>query len=637
MTKLANHTPIAYFYQKFLILLKTLETSGYKLMGISFPTLLFITMLASFLLVNFNGPSHIRERIIDGDGSGYYAYLLTLIINKTVDFTSTFEFEKQKRSREYQGHYFHKAGDILVNKYTSGTALLQLPFFLLAYILSLIIGLPADGHNLLFHYGVAAAAFFYVFIGLLFFKKLADLYGVSNKVSIPLAFALLFGTNLFHSTFLVPSMSHAYSFSLVSIFLYFLKRVFVNYNSGYVFVSAFLLGLIVLVRPVNILIVSAIPFIASSNKALVSTIRKKVISKDVFISIALFLLALSPQIIINYLQIGKLFTYGYENEGFYWHNPEVLNFLLSYRKGWLVYTPFMLLIIPSIIHLYKRSRYEFFTFTFFLVLVIYVFSSWWNWIYGDSFGMRPMVDFYAILLLVICLFADSVRKKWVKIAIVVFSLMSIFFNLFQSWQYNTGILHSDSMNKQAYWHVFLRTGDQYIGSIGDHDEYFYGELSEVPFHSSLFLMSKDVPEGWTGPKDIDVSDPNNMKAILNDKIIYSPTYHYPIPDSIIGMKNIYVEFYAKYAEEDDNAALGANFVVDISDENEQLLFYKTFRLKRLPDDVTSKWRDGSIGFKLPEITPKMDRIKLYIWNGDKQKIFIERMDVRFYTYGRGEG
>ena len=60
--------------------------------------LLFLVMAATFTVVNFIAPKDIRSTMIDGDGSGYYAYLPALLIHGSVDFTPVFEFEKQRRS-----------------------------------------------------------------------------------------------------------------------------------------------------------------------------------------------------------------------------------------------------------------------------------------------------------------------------------------------------------------------------------------------------------------------------------------------------------------------------------------------------------------------------------------------------------
>jgi hypothetical protein len=98
------------------------------------------------------------------------------------------------------------------------------------------------------------------------------------------------------------------------------------------------------------------------------------------------------------------------------------------------------------------------------------------------------------------------------------------------------------------------------------------------------------------------------------------------------MRNIYIVFKGSYAEEVPNAAMEALFVVDISSQSDELLFYKTFQIKRLPDQITGQWRDGQIGFKLPEITPQMHKLKCYIWNKGRMPMYLDHLSIDFYTY-----
>ena len=598
-----------------------------------FTALLFVSFLVSFIIINFIGPNSTRENIIDGDGSGLYAYLPAILIHKTVDFTPVFEFEKSRRSSNYQGHYFHEVDDILINKFSSGSALLQLPFFLLAWLFSVIFGLPADGYNILFQYGVALAAVFWAFIGLHYFVKLTDLFGVNRQISWLVAFAGFIGTNMFYYTFMAPAASHIYSFAAISLLLYFTKKTFLNYQRSSTYLAAFLLGIVVLIRPVNLIVIGVFPFLAGSISSFKNAIKTKIRQKDYLLTVLFFILAISPQLIINYLQTGQLIVYGYKNEGFYFNKPEFVNFLFSYRKGWFVYTPFMLLLVPAAFYLLKRSFFEMISFIGFFILLVYVFSSWWNWIYGDSFGMRPMVDFYALFLIVIALFSESLKRKILRKAILIFSAMAIFLNLFQTYQYAEGIIHPDSMNKEAYWYVFLKSGKSHKGVVADNDEYFYGELSQKPFFEIAFNFEKDVV-GWTIPKKLYfVPDARYACIKMDERSVYSSSYLYTIPDNLKGKKNIYVIFDAEYLEPYQNSASQALFVVDVTDVSGKTVFYKAFKIKRLPDETTGIWKSGRIGFKLPEIKDDMISIKFYIWNKDKQEFYINSLGLRFFTYG----
>ena len=597
-----------------------------------FEGLLALMLLLSFAITNFVGPDTYRKNIIDGDGSGLYAYLPAIIIHKTIDFTSVFEFEKSRRAPDYMGHYFHSYEGKLINKFGCGTALLQLPFFLIAYLLSLLIGLEADGYNVLFQYSVALSAIFWAFLGLIYFVRLATLYGIKKEYAWLIAISGFIGTNLFNYTIAVPAASHIYSFSLISIFLYFMKKSFLEYDRKSIFISSFILGLIVLVRPANILVVAVLPFLSSSHKIFYQLIRNKFAKGDILLIVLVFSIGLSPQLIINYLQTGKLILYGYQNEGFYFNQPEILNFLVSFRKGWFIYTPFMLLLIPAIVTLFKRSRFEFFSFLGFLLILIYVFASWWNWFYGDSFGIRPMVDYYSIFFLVIALFITSLKRSWIILITYSFIGLAIALNLIQTYQYAKGIIHPDSMNKEAYQKVFLKTSDEYIGIIAAEDESYYGTLSKDPLLETMNDM-EGISPGWTIAKNHSKEAfSGKNSALLDETIIYSPSFSYRIPESLIGKKNLYVFFETMILENKTNAAIDALFIVDISNNEGQTIFYKKFKVKKLPDDIVGEWQKESIGFKLPEPTDDMVQIKFYIWNIEHSSFLVDEMNIRFYTY-----
>ena len=594
--------------------------------------LLALVLTATFIIVNFTGSSGYRKTIIDGDGSGLYAYLPAIMIYHSVDFTPIFKFEKSRRPPDYTGHYFHKYNDTLIDKFTCGSALLQLPFFLLAYVLSLLFGLNADGYNIFFQYATALAGLFWAGTGLFFFVKLAALYDIRKKQAFLITLAGLFATNLFYYTFVMPSASHVYSFGLISAFLYFMKKVYLSDERRSMYISALILGLIVLVRPVNILVVFVLPFLAASPGNFMHILRRKIAQKDLLILIPLFLLGIFPQLLINFLQTGKLLVWGYQHEGFYFNRPEIIKFLFSYRKGWFVYTPFMLLLIPALVTLYKRSRFEFFSFFGFLFVIIYVFSSWWNWFYGNSFGMRPMVEFYALFLLIIILFISFFKRIWIKSLMWIFIGLTILLNLIQTYQYAHGIIHMDSMNKAAYWKVFLKTSEKYQGIIAYADESYYGKLDDKPFFSTINDMETVTP-GWTDTaKTSTKAFSGQVSAQMDNETEYSPTFVFRIPDSLTGRRNLYIIFNAMIYEKEPDATTEALFITDVTDKRGETLFYKKFKVKKLPDKIVRQWRPEHIGLKLPEITDDMKQIKFYIWNFPHTGFLIDDMRVAIYTY-----
>ena len=596
--------------------------------------LLYLALLAVFFVVDILSTNSTRNVFIDGDGRGHYAYLPTVFIYHSVDFDEVFQYEKKNRPPDYMGHYFHKHGDVIINKYSVGTALLQLPFFLIAFFISWIFALSLDGYNIVFQYSIAFAALFWTGLGIMYFVRLLLTYSINRRLAWIMVAITLFGTNLFFYVFVQPAFSHAYSFSLIAMFLYYCRKCFLSYERKYVLIASLLMGLVILVRPINIVVVASLPFIAGTPQIFFNTVKKKFEKLDFLPAAIIFLIAISPQLIINYLQTGGLFIFGYKDEGFYFTDPQLSNFLFSYRKGWFIYSPVFLLIFPAMIYqLWHRAIYQVVTFSIFFLLLVYIFSSWWNWFYGDSFGMRPMVDYYALFMIVIALFLCQIRKKWLKTSITIFISMLILMNVFQSYQYAVGIIHPDSMSKTSYWYVFLKTDNKYKNAISGGDESFYGKLSDQPFLSTSNTIDS-FEEGWTASnsKYNEIYFSDSLSVIQTPTQIYSPTFNFQISDTLVGSDNIFVRFSTRYYELQQSDYLKALFVVDIYDTTGTSVFYKAFRVANTPNGNIQLWQEGSIGLKLPEIKDDMAYIKFYIWNVDKQSYLLDDISLELFTY-----
>ena len=598
--------------------------------GNTFWWLIILISMSAFFAVNFWWPdSGYRVRTVDGDGRGYYAYLPTLLLRHTVDFKETFEYEKAHQPLEYVGPNYHKVNGIYINKYLVGTALMILPFFITAHILSPLFSLPADGYSILYQYEVALAALFWLWVGILFLWKLLKKYDISNSVSFWVVLLLILGTNLFNYAFLDVAFSHLYSFAAIALFLYYSKLLMSRFSVKYLLIVAFLLGWVVLIRPVNVIVILAIPLFSENFTTLKNLLRQIFGSaKYLLLSLFVFLLAILPQLIINYLQTGNPIIYGYKDEGFEFLNPHLLNFLFSYKKGWLVYTPLMALVLPAWMALYRKSKYHLFSFSIFIIVLLYIFSSWWNWFYGDGFGMRPMVDFYALFALVIAIWVERLKTIFRRL-IFIMALLLAALNLVQTYQYSKGIIHVDSMTKEAYRYTFLKTAPGYRNVVGAADEFYYGNLSDEPLIYSSNNFETQV-EGWSPAMSIDTLhfySPNHSME-LNSDVEFSSSYSFVV-SSQVQNKRTYIILKTFCFEPTVDAALDALFVVDIRNSSNRLKFYKAFRLKRLPDKSVNKWYSAHIGFKLPKLYTG-DKVKTYIWNKKKTNFFIDDMQVELY-------
>ena len=396
------------------------------------------------------------NEIINHDAVSYWAYLPATFIYHDLSFEFTSGLPEDFEGRIWT--HIAENGN-RVQKMTLGNSLLWTPFFLAAHGYAHLSEYEADGYTLPYSIAIFVAGLFYLAIGLIFLKKVLKFY--FNDLTISLVLILLvFGTNLLHYAVVEPGMSHVYSFCLFSIYLFVTIKWSTNPSWSNSIKLGLLTGLIILVRPSNIIIVF-IPLLWGVTSVKSFKAKLQIIFKNKFriISAAFVaLLVFGLQIIYWKSITGNLFYYSYGDEGFFFLHPRIIDGLLSYRKGWLIYTPVMLFALFGFWYLKKQIPASFWPILIFLIVNIYLVFSWWCWWYGGSFGARILVESYAFLSLPLAAVIQKISKKR-RIArsiwIIIFGTL-VWINLFQMRQYRISLLHWDSMSKKAYWGIFLK-------------------------------------------------------------------------------------------------------------------------------------------------------------------------------------
>jgi hypothetical protein len=327
----------------------------------------------------------------------------------------------------------------------------------MAHYLSSLFGYDADGFSKLYPLFVNLAALFYLFLGLFFLRKTLKLYACSEfSISFSLLVAL-FGTNLFYYCVVEPGMSHVFSFGLISAFLYLGKSYFIYFNQKYLLRSLILLGMIVLIRPTNGLIVLSVPFLAGSVSVLKTGISKALHAPlNLGLGVFLFAIIASIQLIIYKISTGSFFVYSYGDEHFNFAEPHLLDLFFSYKKGLFLYTPLYLVSLWGCYFMWKRNGYEFITFVAFLFIVSYILSSWWMWYYGGSFSSRVFVDYISVFMIGLGIALTQMHSKFQRLSVGIILSSLILICQFQTYQYRYYIIHWSDMNKERYWDVFLR-------------------------------------------------------------------------------------------------------------------------------------------------------------------------------------
>jgi len=399
-----------------------------------------------------------QDRIIASDVIHYYAYLPAAVIYK--DLSLDFVFENPSHFSKM--FWPVKAGDgkhaVMV---TMGMSILYAPAFLITHAIVNITGSDPTGFSEPYRLGLVIMGWVYLFFGLLMLRKILMRYFSKNAVALTLIMVVI-GTNLLHYATAETTMSHQYSFFLFSAFL----LLTIQWHEKPRMFKAILLGvvgaLISLVRPTNVLIGFIFVFWEVGS---LSGINEKLRLfgkhyRSVILIVLSAIIVWIPQFIYWKVFTGSWFFLGYGDNGasFFFANPQIFNNLLSYRKGWLVYTPIMVFAFTGLILLWKKRPGMVFPVIIYSIINIYIVSSWWSWWYGGGFGMRAYVETYAIYTLGFAAFADwifSKGKKFIKLPALGLVLLLIGFSYFQTRQYNWGAVHYIGMTKESYWHQFL--------------------------------------------------------------------------------------------------------------------------------------------------------------------------------------
>jgi hypothetical protein len=556
---------------------------------------------------------------ICGDGYGYYAYLPCVFILHKFDYKKIIAEEKALHPGIEEGLYALPltTNGNECNKYFAGTAILMSPFFGGAYILSYFSGYELNGYSLLFQCAISISALFYLLVGLYYLRKLLLEYEVSEAIICIALSAIVFGTNLFYYATMEPSMSHTYSFGLSAMFFYFTKRAIRSFNLKNVIITTCTLSLLVTIRPTNVLSLSLLPFFAGSYSVLKSLLTNLLHSKKIIVfAILSGVIIISIQLVLWYAQTGHFFVWSYSGEGFDFSKPHILQILFSYRNGWFIYTPLMLILLPGLFVLFKENRFMFFSFLAFLFLIVYVLSSWWCYNYG-GFGLRAFIDFYPAFGLLLALSLNQIKLIWLKTLFVSATCLCVGLNLIQTYQFKNFMFSFGNMNKEFYWKIFLKTGDEYRGISVEPTVAFYSGLSfSNSFENNIWGNDNNITQ--------QVAHAGRKSAFVDSISQFSPTFTIKAGNLPQDTGNyILVTLWTYMHSFNNNAAV----VVSCSEKDKDLYFWESSGIKSSIDE-TDTWHEFHSYWKLPKLKNPDDLIKIYVWS-TKGLTYIDDMEIKF--------
>jgi len=587
----------------------------------------FIYVLAAVVLLfmfkyRFGGENGEEyKRVINGDGKGYYAYLPAIFIYQDLTF-SFFDKEKEKFGYQYSNTFLLNHEEKNLNKYTCGEAILLVPFFLMAMVYSWFMGLEIDGYNGAFHIFCALGNLFYFILGLIITKKVLKWYGLSNNSIALSLLALTLGTNILNYVVYESSMSHVFSFFTIALNVYTAKRFFESPSLKIILLGGLTLGLIILIRPINGMIVFAYPFLAGEKNffLIVKTHLKQFLLAGALACAVIFI-----QLVLWKLEIGHFLVYGYKNEGFYFNQtPPLLDYLFSFKRGAFIYSPVFFL---SFLGLWKMrsQRKSVLWLLFFLLVVVYVHASWWSWYYGDGFGERPLIDFYIFFALLLAYAFESMQHKALRY--VTLSLLGVLVLLHQVFffQYVKGIIHPYSMDFEKFSYVFLKTSKKYVNLFKCETEDFYHPRG-IAYYDSIYSPLTDA--GGYFPENLKLNKADIVQGqYLETKNMYPLTWFIKMDASWL-FKMRYAEISFDYMQPlPDSAASNMLIYVSMSDEQGHSYYFNSNPLAGRIFNTAGQWDHlfERIKIGIPE---KTGTVGVFIDNTKNKKLYIKNFSVK---------
>lgn len=564
--------------------------------------------------------SQLEEKAISWDVLGYYLPLPATFIYDDPMMDDRTWVEKKNEEYQLTGTVYQvSSNDEGESMYffLFGMSLFYLPFFLMGHGWAALSGAPMDGFSPPYHYALIIGGIVYTIIGLMLLRKILLRYYSHGVTAITLLVVVLATNYSLHMTFKNLETVNIL-FTLMCWLLWSTIRWHEEYRFRHLLQAGIAVTLMALVKPSEVLAIF-LPLLwgVTSWAAFREKLRMlRKYRRQLLITIAgCFLIAL-PQMLYWYSKTGHFIYDSYKNPGIGLDlfSPHIFDVLFSYRKGWLVYTPVMLLGLAGLIVLYRRNKAIGLSLLVYFVVAFYIICSWTEWWYGGSFSCRPVITAYPILALGIAAVLTAARKLWAKAALGTFIVLCLALNQFQEWQLMHGILDPYRTTKAYYWAAFLKT--------------------EVPANAEelkLVFRSFEPNQPWT---DRDRYRVYYAKELVKGapkwdeeefpQIKFEEPYRKLTPGD-----HAWMEMEVEYETPDTAFAYGP-FLVGTMLYDGQAYNWGGGELKLISDTLGNNRYRALYRVMTPNVRTQDDLFQSYVWNPSKNRLKVHSFKVRSY-------
>lgn len=338
------------------------------------------------------------KAIIRGDGIGYYAYLPSVVGERTINLQPTFQRFIEAGVPAYPQNLEIRLRNGLTADYKQvGSAVLALPFYA---VTAVVLGItPKTEDPVLgpvYQFAFTAASLTYALLALLLlYRFLRDLWGAwSARLALA---AAVFGTPLVAYLFFEPSYSHTFSVAAIIIFALFLYQSGPERGWGQWLVLGLIGGLMVITHVQEIVFLALIP---AEALWLITRRRWSIhLVPGYLLAATGFTLGVLPQIVLDRVMFQRWLPPSAPDISFNFLHPHLVELLTSTHHGWLSWSPIVIVALAGLPLLVRRLGW----FAVSLIVIglaeVWVnaaLSDWWG---GLGFGSRRLTDETLLLAL----------------------------------------------------------------------------------------------------------------------------------------------------------------------------------------------------------------------------------------------
>jgi len=580
--------------------------------------------------------SRSHKRAISWDVFGYYLYLPATFYHhdialKDISWADAARIKYDLSGTLYQVHLVDGGGRVI--QYTSGMAIMYFPAFVVGHYCAAISGHEQDGFSEPYQLAISIWSCLIALAGLFALRKIL-LYYFSDVITSTVLLLIVFATNYFITLGQSPALSHNYLFLCYTLLIWNTIQWHNFKKMIHVVGIALPLGMACLTRPTE-LVAIFIPLFWNTNgiQAVLEKIKStwKNQRKQLLIFIGIMALCAMPQL-IYWKHVTNHFVFNsYTNpgEGFDFLTPHTGNYLFSFRKGWFVYTPIMLVALFGLIYVWKKQQSIRWSFIIFIVFNLYIISSWSCWWYAHCYSQRAMLQSYPIMAILLgfvlmCLGQLSPAKKTLG-AILISSAALL--TVFQSWQYDNNILDGSRITKEYYLRVF-------------------GETIAKDEDKKLLLISRSLDgsmdfENREEYKSTLLYRYDTLREIVNSEsqMVDTATYkgEWLSPEKAFS-KEYRVRWEDLTSKDHCWLTVEADIFCPENFKVDDLCIVTTFERKGdnygyaaislKPDSLKANaWNKISYSYLTPEVRSPKDRIKVYAWYRGQGRAFLRNITV----------